>query len=143
MKNNFDYYLEARNLDSDQEERESEGVPGRGIEVTDAELRALLRGETILHGLQRRVISIMDGPFTLRHGTHQGQAGVDGKQGGSSEGFTHGDSGGKESGKTNTKRKDTSSNFGAKKELFNKPHHVEFDDLDQIPDDEDFQDWLE
>jgi len=111
---------------------------GNGQLVTVEELRELLHGKTILYGPQRRVISLSDGPFSLRHGTHQGQSGVSGKQGGSEEGFTHGDAGGKESGKTNTKRKDSVGNFGAKKELFNKPHHVPFNELDDIPDGEDF-----
>ncbi len=74
--------------------------------------------------------------MVIRHGTHVGQEGVEGEQGGSAEGFTHGDAGGKESGKTNTKRKN--SGFGAKKKPFGKPHHVPFESIDTIVDKEDF-----
>lgn len=64
-------------------------------EITQSELKSILSGERIVHGPQRRILSLDDGPFSLRHGKHSGQEGVEGQQGGSAPGFTHNGTDGK------------------------------------------------
>ncbi len=92
------------------------------LEITTTEYRALLEGETLVMDPKdiRKFgaeITIEDGPFiiipdpdyvplksnkvfdmatqaVLRHGEHSGQAGVEGQQGGSAPGFTHGEGSG-------------------------------------------------
>ena len=109
------------------------------ITVTRSELGALIRGETITHGAMRHLMDLSDGPFTLKHGTHSGQEGVPGSQGGSSPGFTHGGAGASNDkpSRPGRKQSDTPSRTPSASKLFGKPHHTPVE-MDFTPDNEDF-----
>lgn len=125
----------------------SRDIAPDAITVTKSDLGALLRGETVAFGPMRRLMSLEDGPFTLKHGTHQGQEGIPGSQGGSQPGFTHGGAGAgsgspgtkpqERPGQPGQKRKETGFASGGAKKMFGKPHHTPVE-LDFVPDDEDF-----
>lgn len=62
---------------------------GAGIAVTKDQLAQLIQGKSILYGATKRVLTIDDGPFVVRHGIHIGHEGVPGQQGGTQPGYTH------------------------------------------------------
>ena len=66
-------------------------IAPRTLEVTEDEFVAMLRGEVVVHGPSRRVLTFEDGPFTIRHGKHIGQEGRKGEKGGTEPGFKHED----------------------------------------------------
>jgi 2'-5' RNA ligase len=70
-------------------ERSSEEEVFEGVILSTEQLSTLLRGESIVYGPLRKVISLEDGPFALRHGDHEDQHGRPGKRGGSQTGFHH------------------------------------------------------
>lgn len=72
-----------------QKPKPIERIAPKTLEVSEEEFMAMLRGEVVVHGPSRRVLTFEDGPFAIRHGKHIDQEGEEGQKGGSQPGFTH------------------------------------------------------